>query len=241
METEHSIVQQVYASKGDMQAADRFISAYMPFIKAETAKFLNRPPIEGHDDEFSIAMIAFHEAIQGYSRKRGSFLNYASLLIKNRLIDYWRKNKRHSGNLSIDAAREDDDTPLSETLTDDENPNETLHTRQATREEIEELSNQMREFGVTLTDVAENSPKQQRTLHTCKKALQYVKEQPNLMELFLRTRRLPITKIAKGANVEKKTLERHRKYLVTLLLIYSNGYEIIRGHLHQVLKRENAE
>jgi len=241
MDKERSIVQQVYDSKDDMQAADRFISTYMPFIKAETAKFLNRPPIEGHDDELSIAMIAFHEAINGYSRTRGSFLNYASMLIKNRLIDYWRKNKRHSGNISINAPVNEDESTISDTLTDGEDPNENLMIQKATRAEIDELSTQMEEFEVSLTDVAENSPKQKRTLHACQKALQHAKKNPSLMDTFLRTQRLPLKKLAEGANVEKKTLERHRKYLVALLLIYSNGYEIIRGHLSHVLKGENAK
>ena len=78
MNEEHKIVQHVYAAKEDIQAADRLIGTYMPFIKMETAKFLKRPPIEGHDDELSIAMIAFHEAIGGYSRTRGAFLKYAA-------------------------------------------------------------------------------------------------------------------------------------------------------------------
>ena len=81
MNNEHNIVSYVYAAKEDTQAADRLIGTYMPFIKTETAKFMKRPPIEGHDDELSIAMIAFHEAIGGYSRTRGAFLKYAAMLI----------------------------------------------------------------------------------------------------------------------------------------------------------------
>ena len=34
MNDEHKIIQQVYAAKKDMEAADRLIGAYMPFIKA---------------------------------------------------------------------------------------------------------------------------------------------------------------------------------------------------------------
>ena len=40
-----------------------------------------------------------------------------------------------------------------------------------------------------------------------------------------------MTELARGANVERKTLERHRKYLVAMLLAFTNGFEIIRGHL----------
>ena len=39
---------------------------------------------------------------------------------------------------------------------------------------------------------------------------------------------------AAGTGVERKTLERHRKYLLAILLAFTNGYEIIRGHLCQV-------
>lgn len=242
MKRNDSIVELVNESKKDMQAANNFIVAYMPYIKSETSKFMNRAPIEGQDEELSIAMIAFHEAIQSYSEKRGSFLTFASLLIKNRLIDFWRKNKRHSATLSIDTPiyGEDEEGTIADTLTDGNNPHDTHLVRKATREEIEELTNQLTDFGVSLTDVAENSPKQKRTLDACRDALSYAKKDSKIMATFLRTKRLPLSKIARGSKVEKKTLERHRKYLVALLLIYSNGYEIIRGHLSQVLKGENA-
>ena len=108
--------------------------------------------------------------------------------------------------------------------------------RDATRAEIEELSLQMSEFGVTLSDVTDHCPKQQRTLEACQKALWVVRENKTLMENFLRTKRLPIGPMAEGSGTERKTLERHRKYLVALLLVYTNGYEIIRGHLKQVWK-----
>lgn len=47
MNDAHKIVEQVYAAKENVRAADDLIRAYLPFIKAETAKFLKRPPIEG--------------------------------------------------------------------------------------------------------------------------------------------------------------------------------------------------
>lgn len=236
MNNEHKIVQQVYAAKEDVQAADRLIGTYLPFIKTETAKFLKRPPIEGHDDELSIAMIAFHEAIGGYSRTRGAFLKYAAMLIRSRLIDYSRREQRHSHVISLDAPAREEDTTLGEVLVGERDPHEETASRDATRAEIEELARQMKEFGVDLSDVADNCPKQQRTLDACRKALQYARENPELLDDLLKTKRLPIGQLAAGSGVERKTLERHRKYMVALLLIYTNGYEIIRGHLKQVMK-----
>ena len=89
----HELVEQVYAAKTDPDAADSLIRQYMGFLRAETAKYLHRAPIEGQDEELSIVLLAFYEAILGYEKNRGAFLAYASRGIRNRLIDYYRKEK----------------------------------------------------------------------------------------------------------------------------------------------------
>ena len=236
MNIDHSIIIKVRQAKEDMRAADELIRAYMPFIRNQTAKFLKRPVTDEHEDELSIAMIAFYEAVMSYSVMRGSFLHYAALSIKSRLIDHVRKEARHLGVASLNAPIDDDEgTSLIDTLAEDEDPVETSLVRAATREEIAEFSANLEDFGVTFTDVAEHCPDQKRTLAACKRALDFAVQEPKIMEDFLRTKRVPITRIAQGAQVDPKTLERHRKYIVALLLAYTNGYEIIRGHLKHVL------
>ena len=234
--TEHDIVRQVLAAQQDSYAADRLIEQYLPFIRAECAGFLRRPPTQ-QDDELSIAMIAFHEAVCGYDKSRGAFLPYAATLIRSRLIDYDRKERRHRGSVSLDAPRgEEEDGSLLDTLADPSDHSGDLITREATAHEIRELSEQMEGFGVSLSDVADNCPRQQRTLDACRAAMAYAKSRPDLLDQLVRTGKLPLSELAQGGGVERKTLERHRKYLMALLLICTNGYEIIRGHLHQVMK-----
>lgn len=233
---EHDIVRQVLQAQHNSYAADRLIERYLPFIRAEAAKFLQRPPTDS-DDELSIAMIAFHEAVCGYDKGRGAFLPYASTLIRSRLIDYDRKERRHRGSVSLDAPRgEEEDGSLLDTLADPSDHSGDLITREATAHEIRELSEQMEGFGVSLSDVADNCPRQQRTLDACRAAMAYAKSRPDLLDQLVRTGKLPLSELAQGSGVERKTLERHRKYLMALLLICTNGYEIIRGHLHQVMK-----
>ena len=43
-----------------------------------------------------------------------------------------------------------------------------------------------------------------------------------------------MNELASGSGTGKKIMERHRKYLAAILLAFTNGYEIIRGHLCQV-------
>ncbi len=235
---QHPIIIQVYQAKTDLEAADRLIESYMPFIRSETAKFLGRPPVDANDDELSIAMIAFHEAITGYEADRGSFLSYAATLIRSRLIDNQRRQRRHSNIISLDRAfEEDDDRSLGDSLADNEETQDVKYTiRMASRAEIEELVRQMEDFGLTLSDVADNCPRQQRTLEACRLAVATVRDNPGLMADFLRSRRLPMKALTERSGVARKTLERHRKYIAALLLIYSNGYELIRGHIAEVMR-----
>ena len=198
----HQIISQVYKAKKDSHAADELIEAYMPFIKSETAKFLNRPP-DKSDDELSIAMFAFYESIRNYSKLRGSFLKFAALQIKNRLIDNYRKEKRNKGQISLDVS-DDDKQDLKDTIRDEHDKYQENELREATQQEIAELSAQMQDFGVSMTDVAENSPRQRRTLEICQKAVQYARNNPEILEDFLRTKRVPLAKLAEGAKVERK-------------------------------------
>ncbi len=236
MKQEHEIVSKVLAAQGDPLAADDLIESYLPFIKSETYKATGKLPTTDAEDELSIAMFAFYEAIESYSKQRGAFLPYASLLIRRKIIDYYRKEKRHTGSISGDAPAfsQDDEATVMDLVADPkDNINEGIQ-KNATRDEIAELTAQLTQYGLSLTDIADNCPKQERTLKACLAAVQYAKEHPELITELVKTGRLPLAALSDGSGTPRKTLERHRKYIMALLLIYSNGYEIIRGHLKQL-------
>lgn len=236
------ILEEVYKSKTSSESADKLVEKYLPFIKTQTAKFINRIPREGEDDELSIAMLAFHESVLNYERNRGAFLTFSALNIKNRLIDYYRKEKRHKNIISLDVSNSDNDTKaLIDTIADEKNETEELELRSSVKDEILLFSKELLNFGLTLTDIADNCPKQERTLNACYKALSFAKENNEVMETFLRTKKIPMTLISKGSDISLKTLERHRKYLAALLLAYTNGFEIIRGHIKQINPKKGAD
>lgn len=242
MQSEHPIIASVYAAKEDPNAADAFIRSYLPFIRAEGSRTLGRILTE-QDDAYSIALMAFHEAIESYTHPRGAFLRYAALLIKSRITDYHRKEMRHYGQLSLSSAEHDEDAPLGDRLAD---PRDTIHdsiSLAATRQEIAELSVSLQDHGISLSEIAEQAPKQERTKRACAKVVRHAVAHPELLEELLRTKRLPLAALCSGAKVDRKTLERHRKYLFAMLLIQTNGYEAIRHHIRQVLvvKGEDAE
>ena len=81
----HEIVKKVEAAKANTDRADLLIREYMPYIRSEAAKNMKKQASAAGEDEIQVAMFAFHEAIMGYDRTKGSFLNYASLVIKSRI------------------------------------------------------------------------------------------------------------------------------------------------------------
>ena len=233
MSSGQELVDQVYAAKEDAAAADALIRQYMGFIRAETAKFLHRAPVEGQDEEFSVVLLAFYEAILGYEKSRGAFLAFASRSIRSRLIDYYRKEKRHTKVVSLHEPVQDgeDDTLKIDHLEDPKNEIESSHHRSAAKEEIQEFKEHLDDFGISFSEVADNCPRQERTLKACQKVLAAARANPEYLNELLETKKLPVSALSSLSGVDKKTLERHRKYLVAVLLAFTNGYEIIRGHL----------
>lgn len=239
MSEEHNIVALVYAAKESNEAADDLLVQYLPFIKSETAKFINRPPQEGRDDELSIAMFAFHEATLAYKKGKGAFLSFAARAIRNRLIDFSRKEKRHTNLIPLDEQQddaEDDRTLIEKAGIGEDNVDEYVSQSMA-EEEITHFSTELATFSLSLTDIAGSSPKQKRTLEACHQALNYAIAHPEIFDTLTKTKKLPISQLAKGAKISKKVLERHRDYMIAILVAYTNGFEIIRGHLQQIVPK----
>ncbi len=227
---EHELTAQIQAAQANVQAADELVRRYLPFIQSETAKFL-RHPVEEGDDELSVALFAFYQAVIAYRETRGAFLPFAAKVIYRRLVDFSRQERRHRPVISLETAT---DSFGRDPLVSPGDPVGELTERTAARQEISSFASQLADFGVSLADVADSCPKQARTLSACHRALAYAKTHPALLEALLHTKKLPLAALASGAGVDRKTLERHRRYLVAILLAYTNGFTIIRGHLSQV-------
>ena len=70
--------------------------------------------------------------------------------------------------------------------------------------------------------------------------LDFARTRPDLLKRVEEAGKLPISELSAGSGTDKKVLERHRKYLVAILLAFTNGYEIIRGHLSQITSRKGG-
>ncbi|MEK6266440.1 MAG: RNA polymerase subunit sigma-28 [Clostridium sp.] len=70
-----------------------FIEANKGFVYSTTSKLCKRPLNWENDEELSIALMAFNIACDKYDKTKGNFYGFGKVIIKNALIDSFRKNK----------------------------------------------------------------------------------------------------------------------------------------------------
>ena len=88
------------AAKTDEQALNNLIETQKSWILKVCSDVTHRY-ITDSDDEWSTALLAFHEAVQSYDESKGTFLAFASVVIRRRLLDDIRSQWRHKGEIHV--------------------------------------------------------------------------------------------------------------------------------------------
>ena len=92
--------ERVISAREDPVIKNSFLTEEQDHILRLTSKILGQT-ISRSDDEWSVAFIAVSEAIDSYDPSRGNFWSYASVVIKSRLTDSFRKQRRTSSEISV--------------------------------------------------------------------------------------------------------------------------------------------
>ena len=226
-----AINDRVAGIKNNDEEINRFVEEYKPFIAVCAEKAAGRYMRYGEDDELSIAMIGFVEAIKFFDNSKGNFLSFSQNVIKRRLIDYYRKEKRHSGVISLSGyvAGEDEEFDLSEGESIERYSEERLS--ELRRLELEELKGELSRWGISFLDLVETSPKQEKTRKICKEITGLILSRPDLLKLIMEKRYLPIAEIEKAMRVPRKIIERSRKYIIAVIIIAIGDYQYIRDYV----------
>ena len=91
---------QAVRAKEDEPFLERFIEAHEGFILRTASRHAGHT-VTRSDDEYSVALMAFYEAVKGYDPAGGPFGAYASLVIGRRLADYYRASHRFDAEVSL--------------------------------------------------------------------------------------------------------------------------------------------
>lgn len=223
--------------QGEKSLLEELINSYKPFI-AKTVSSVCKRYIYETDDEFSIGLIAFNEAVEKYSPERGSsLLSFSEIIIKRRVIDYIRKQTK-SQHISIDItnASQEEDSPGSSIVNElslDEYHRQ--HDEQRRREEIIQFQSVLAAFDLSFSDLVENSPKHADARKNAILVAKMLVDNQELKEMLFEKKRLPIKQLEKMVDVSRKTIERNRKYIIAIALILSNDYFYMKEYIKGVL------
>lgn len=215
----------------DPEKIDALICEYKPFILAAAQKYTCKSRVTEQDDEYSVALIAFAEAVRSYREDKGRFLPFAKSLIKMRCIDYYRKEKRHAANrLSLDSIDEEETYNhllYNQSLKQYEE-DEAAHLRAL---EIEQFKKELAGWGISFADLLKVSPKQARTRRLCEMIVRYLTENQEKLQSVFQKKLLPLSDIEKDLRLPRKQLERVRKYIIAVLIIKKGDYPFLNDYV----------
>ncbi|WP_409305185.1 RNA polymerase sigma factor SigI [Peribacillus sp. SCS-155] len=223
---------------GDLLLRNELIENFKPFI-AKAVSSVCRRYINESDDEFSIGLIAFNEAIDKFTSDKGhSLLSFAETLIKRKVIDYIRSQSRRQ-DVIVDMHSANEGDKLEAYLETEKSLQEYEKTKEAERRKEEILHYQMllKEFDVSFSDLAEHSPKHADARKGAIAIAKIIVEDQELNEILFTKKRLPIKQLEERVKVSRKTIERNRKYIIAVSIILNGGFlylnEYIKGAIDE--------
>lgn len=224
------------AQNGDRQALEDLLISYSPFLKKTAAQVCKRF-IDHHDDEYSIALSAFHEAVEGFDKeKNASFLTFAHMVIRRRVIDFIRKeNRRTEVSRDFSGNKSDEEADRTEANASLNHYAEQLHAEKR-REEISQFENVLKEFDLSFQLLVKVSPAHEDARVTAIQIAQLVAETEDYKEFLLAKKKLPVKEIEQLVEVSRKTIERNRKYIIAVALLLMSDLHYLKDYLKERLR-----
>lgn len=222
------------AQNGDEQIRHDLLEQYKPFIKKIVSKSCKRYISESMD-EFSIGLLAFNEAVDQYNKDQGGkFLTFASVVIQRRIIDYIRKESRHKHLLLSDVEGEDAGGNVKESYIDRKQSLEKFAAEEERKTRIEEIKRYQKlleSFGITFDVLSKECPKHSDARDNAKMIAKTVAEVDEIRDALVEKKRLPIKELEAFVTCSRKTIERNRKYIIAIALIYIGEFQSLRSYI----------
>jgi len=223
-----SLEKLVLKAKSDKETSEKLIAQFKPFIASVIQKKIGKYLEYGVDDELSIGLIAFNEAIQNYDYKKGKFLSFARLVIINRLIDYFRKQSKVKTISLNEKTAEDESDPAIELINKKARDQFAYQSEEDDRKfEIIEYNRILKEWGIDFSDLVKVCPKQKNLRDDYKKIAFKIASDKTLLGELCKTKRLPIKQLEKLFPIHRKKIERGRIYIIALVLAIKNKLSFI--------------
>lgn len=223
----------------DDDLLEDFIEENERFI-CNIASKATRKYITKSDDEYSVSLFAFRQAIEEYSFEKGSFLSFAEMVIRRKLIDYIRSQQKYKPEVPVNpvvfSSEPENDEGSDGALKNEIAQKISVAPDDSLKLEIEAAGEVFASYGFSFFDLADCSPRADKTRTACAKAAVYLLKNPLLLSEMRNSKLLPIKIIEKNCGVPRKILERHRKYIIAAVEIVSGDYPYLAEYMHFIRK-----
>lgn len=230
-----SLETKVVKAQSDSDLLEKLIGAHQGFIRK---CMIEQQKASGAqvEDEMTVAMLAFVEAVTQYDLTKGKFLSFARLIINRRMIDEYRKQLRQKpqGTLSLDEApgQDDEERPVYEAKASVE-AYESEVRRRDLQSEIGAFELLLNDYGLSFNELVSVSPKQEGLRANYQSLALWLSERPELMAQLKATKKLPAKAILEAYPIDQKRLDRGRKYIMALALLLSSDLERIKAYMER--------
>jgi RNA polymerase sigma factor len=209
----------VKKARGNNDLTSTLISEFKPFIASIAQKRVGRYLHYGEDEELSVGLMAFKEAVDSFNPGKGKFLSFLRMVISMRLIDYYRKRDREA---SISIGDDEEDAELAwdrksiEQFQADENSEDL-------KAEVIGYSAALSKWGISLDELVRVSPRREELKKLYQDIARRIAGNKGLLDSLMETGRLPIKEIGKEIEIHRKKLERGRIYIIAMVLAIRSG------------------
>lgn len=206
------------------QATEEFIEKHIPFIISCISKFTGRYVSIENDDEYSIGMMAFVEAIEKYKESRGDFYAFSRLVIESRLKNFFEKENKHIKNKSIEDYKERG-TDLVDNLEDHDKDD---LNREFTINEIKKLKEEIYDFGFGFEELVNEAPKHKDTREKAIDISEKSSREKDITDFMFVKKRLPIKNMSDRFDVSEKVIRKSKLFIITVIIILFRGYRNLK-------------
>ncbi|MDR3594122.1 RNA polymerase sigma factor SigI [Clostridium sp.] len=201
------------------------IENHMPFIIKSISDVTGRYVSCENDEELSVGLLGFHEAIERYDNEKGHFLSYAKLVIASRIKNYLKSENKHQHS-SLEELL-DKGIDIKDEYFEPEEDNSIL------LEEINKLKNEISSFGFTLEDLVNEAPKQQATRKNAISLSEEISNDEEFTSFMYLKKRLPIKRIVLKFSVTEKVIKRSKKFIISVVIIIDKNLSALRNWIRK--------
>lgn len=225
------------AKMGDAGVREQLLHDYRPFYLRVASGSCRKYLVLGRDDEASIAMIAFNEAIDSYNSDGGaSFLSFSEIVIKRRMVDFFRRQSKKADEIPLSSFESEDQEDNVIQKIESKEAHAVLQIQEETeerREEIFRLDQLLSHYGIRFFELVKISPKHQDARDRALQVARILVNEPELLAHLTSKKSLPLKELEERVEVSRKTLERQRKYIITLALVLIGDFYHLREYLNR--------